>query len=139
LQIGLPRHQRVDVLAAPLAVGFRFQRQGRRIVDAAILGRSRDDIALAPVAHGPADVLARHAGHRGQIALADLVAQFDPAAMLFAGIFRKVEQRAGHRPLTVRNVDAARASSASRSRRVSVFTFQGIWQKSLTNCEPAID
>jgi len=36
--------------------------------------RPRDDIPLAPFAHGPAYVLSRDAGYRGKVALADLMA-----------------------------------------------------------------
>ena len=57
-----------------LPVELHFLRQRYLIVDAVIFERPRDDIPLAPFAHGPAYVLSRDAGYRGKVALADLMA-----------------------------------------------------------------
>src|SRR6516165_4057299 len=77
-----------------------MQRQRSPIVDAVMIGRSRDNTPLAPLAHGPAYVLSRHACHRSEVALTDLESQLDPAATLvFADVLRQVEQCPGQSSL----------------------------------------
>src|SRR4051794_8127166 len=78
-----------------LAAELHFLGQRSGIVDAVVVGQSRNDISLAPVAHGPAYVLSRHASHRGKIALADLVVQLDmAAAVVLAHVLGEVKERA---------------------------------------------
>ena len=69
------------------------------------------DIALLPFAQGSAHVLARNAGHGGEVTLTKLMPEQDlAAAMLLTHAFSQAEQSPrATRPLTERNVAATKA------------------------------
>ena len=71
-------------------LGFLFQL--RLVLKAIITGQSADKLAALPVVENAAHVLARDAGHGGDIALPDLLANDDAArADVLAEIFRQFE------------------------------------------------
>src|SRR6202051_3347859 len=79
---------------ANLKLGFDLQL--RLVFEAIIAGQPADQLAALPVVEDAADILARDAGHGGEVALPDLLADDDAAgADILAEIVRQFEQRAG--------------------------------------------
>src|SRR4029079_48852 len=76
---------------------LRFVLQLRLVLKAIIAGQAADELAPFPIVKNAADILARNARHRGNIALTDFLADDDAArADILAEMVRQLEQGRSH-------------------------------------------
>src|ERR1700685_921675 len=99
VEVGKPRrgHGYIYGTARQMSLELGFEFELRIILEAIIARQPAHQLAALPVVEDTADIFARDAGHGGEVALPDLLADDDPpGADVLAEIPGELEQSQGH-------------------------------------------